>query len=114
VSGRLSPSALGRVSKPKEKNIQDPVVAYARSLGCVAIKLSTLGRFGTSGWPDFELLHSGRTLFIEFKAPGGVCTPLQLERHAQLRAVGHTVTVVSDVATGKLVVEHFIQPRRTL
>lgn len=57
---------------------------------------------GVSGIPDFV----GSTLVgpaavawaIEAKAPGEKPTPLQLERHAEMRACGWLVLVVDDVS----------------
>jgi hypothetical protein len=77
-----------------EAALQVACVKYARGLGVVAIKLSMMGRFGTSGWPDFLLLFpGGKVWFCEFKMPGQKPTELQRTRMCELRIRGFYVTV---------------------
>ena len=80
-----------------EASIQRAVVNRARARGYIAIKLSSLGRFGTSGWPDYMFVKGGKTVMIEFKRPGGKTTPLQDRQIAELRAHGMVVEVFDDV-----------------
>jgi hypothetical protein len=85
-----------------ESDIQSDVVAYARSYGIIAKKLS----FG-EGWPDFLFVFSGRVLFVEFKAPGETTSPLQEEIIRLLREQGATVHIVDDVSLGKRVLHSY-------
>lgn len=60
---------------------------------------------GVSGVPDFvgsyadNIGFQPRPLAIEAKAPGGKPTERQIDRHAEMRAAGWLVLVVSDVST---------------
>lgn len=99
----------------RESAIQEKVVSYAREKykGKVIVIKRQAGKYGTNGWPDYEFLINDSEVFhIEFKAPGGQCTDLQLQRHAELRALGHRVYVCDDVAPGKRVVDTEILKRR--
>lgn len=84
----------------RESQIQRSVVELAKKQGFLAIKLTTLGRFGSSGWPDYMFLREGRVVFIEFKAPGKKTTPLQDSRHSALRRAGFKVYVVDNRQDG--------------
>jgi hypothetical protein len=100
------------VPQPKrsEKSIQKAVVDYARKRGCIAIKLSTNGRFGTSGWPDYMFLRGSHALFIEFKRQGGKLTPKQGLHIQILRDAGFPAEVVDTVEWGKLLINRALQP----
>ena len=85
----------------KEARVQKLSVEYLRDHGCLCIKLTTLGRYGKKGWPDYlVLLPKGASLdrvwFIEFKAGGEKPTPLQRLRIRTLREFGFTVSVIDD------------------
>lgn len=58
---------------------------------------------GVSGIPDFVGIigQGGRFFSIEAKAPGGKPTPIQLDRHAEIRAAGGIVLVADCVAALK-------------
>lgn len=61
------------------------------------IKQSTLGRYGSNGYPDrLVLLPQGRVIWVELKKPGGKLTALQLRRHEELKAIGHVVGTFDD------------------
>ena len=78
-----------------EKDIERKLVAEAKKRGCIPIKLLSASY---NGLPDRLILaldeHVG---FIELKAPGEKPRPLQLHRHAQLRALGFKVYVVDGI-----------------
>jgi hypothetical protein len=98
----------------KESSIQKAVVDYARNLGMIAIKQSTLGRFGTSGWPDYLFItRRGRAFMVEFKAAGGVLSPLQRSKMDDLLGRGFVVYLIDNVVTGKHVidVQHGLDPK---
>jgi hypothetical protein len=79
-----------------ETVIENKVVHWAESRGLVAIKLQAT-RGARTGWPDrLFVLPGGEHVYVEFKVPGAVPTPLQLRRHEQLRALGATVWVEDD------------------
>lgn len=75
-------------------------------------KLSTLGPMGSNGDPDRLFVMDGKMLLIEMKRPGQECTPLQLQRHAEWRAAGASVSVVSDVAAGRSLLLQFFEGKR--
>ena len=92
---------LGRL----EKNIQRSAVLWAESIGIVCIKLTTLGMYGKSGWPDYLLaLKEGRSLFVEFKRSGEDLKPIQVYRHGLLKENGHEVETVDSVEGFKSIV----------
>ena len=94
-----------------ESSIQRSVVKYAKERhGLICIKLSTLGRFGTSGWPDFVMFgdvahRAALTIFMEFKAEGKKQTPLQKAKADELIKLGFDVYVIDDVDIGKAVLD---------
>lgn len=91
------PSKPGR----SESSIQAAVVKHARALGMLAIKQSTMARFGTAGWPDYLFItERGRVFWIEFKREGNRLTPLQQERARDLEMHGQRVYMVDNVALG--------------
>jgi hypothetical protein len=50
-----------------------------------------------SGLPDrIAVLPGGVTHWVELKAPGGRLRPVQIYRHGRLRALGATVTVLTN------------------
>lgn len=52
---------------------------------------------GRAGIPDLTILHEGRALFIELKAPKGRVTRTQADMHAKLTAAGCDVLVARSV-----------------
>ena len=94
--------------KRSEASIQEAVVKYARKRGIVAIKLSTNGRFGSSGWPDYLFLPpKAPTFMVEFKSELGVLSALQKER---IKEINDRISVylVDNVALGKKIVERYL------
>jgi hypothetical protein len=68
-----------------EKRVDAQFVALLKARGLTSIKLTTLGRYGSVGWPDrLVLLPGGRAVFAELKAPGAKPTALQLRRLNEL------------------------------
>ena len=77
-----------------EASIQRASVEALRKLDCLCIKQGIVGAMGTRGWPDYlVLMKSGRSFWIEFKAPGKHLTPLQDQRREALMELGHWVYV---------------------
>ena len=91
-----------------ESAIQKAVVTWAREKykGKLIARKFQAGKFGSNGWPDYEFLVPGGMVFhIEFKAERGICTPLQLQRHKELREIGHPVYVADTVSAGRRIIE---------
>jgi hypothetical protein len=98
-----------------ESAIQKTVVNWAREKyrGKLIARKFQAGSYGTNGWPDYEFLVPGGKVFhVEFKAEGGACTPLQLQRHKELREIGHPVYVADNVPAGRRIIE--MEMRRAL
>lgn len=59
-----------------------------------------------AGWPDrLVLLPGGLCWWVEFKSRGKKPTQQQLMRHAKLRAIGHSVEVISSRSQAEDLVE---------
>ena len=50
-----------------------------------------------AGWPDLLIVHQGRALFIELKAPGGALSAVQKQAIAKLIYCGAEVLVCRSV-----------------
>ncbi len=80
--------------RQKEAPIEARVVEYAKRIGVRSLKLEL---HHDAGWPDrLFILPRGRTLWVEFKAPGGPLRELQNERRGYLLAFGHDVRRFDD------------------
>ena len=91
-----------------EAKIQRAVIAYAKShyKDTLIARKGESGKFGTTGWPDYEfLLSGGRVFFVEFKTPGKEPTPLQWQRIGQLRGLGHRVYICDSIGGGKAIMD---------
>ena len=66
----------------RESTIERAVCAYAKSQGCIVMKLSGNNQ---KGQPDRMFIKDGRVLFLEFKAPGKNPTALQRRWLSRLR-----------------------------
>lgn len=99
------------VLRQSEQSIQRAVVNYAKSKGFIAIKLTSAGRFGSAGWPDYLFITpTGGAFFIEFKKEGGVPTALQVQRHRELSDHGMQASVVDAVLRGKWLIDRWVKP----
>ena len=49
------------------------------------------------GWPDLEILHDGRTYFLELKSLKGRVTPAQKACHQQISDAGFEVAICRSV-----------------
>jgi hypothetical protein len=54
-------------------------------------KLARLGL--RAGWPDIEIVHKGRIIFIELKTPKGRVSPAQKQCHNDLMLAGAVVKI---------------------
>ncbi|MDT8900056.1 VRR-NUC domain-containing protein [Anaeroselena agilis] len=84
-----------------ESTIENYLKRYVEKLGGLCWKFVSPG---TDGVPDRIVLLNGRVIFVELKAPGEKPRPLQLKRHAQLRALGFEVVILDSIPA----VDHFI------
>jgi hypothetical protein len=92
----------------KEKAIDQKIERWRKKYlpQVISIKLSTLGMYGSAGWPDRIFLGAVNcrpsVLFMELKATGKLSevTEIQAERHKELRDLGFTVEVCDDGALG--------------
>ena len=88
----------------RESKVRDPVVTWWKKRGGKHIRLS-FRKGVTTGWPDdIFLIPGGRPLFIEFKAPGELPTPIQQHRAGELWELGYDVCWAdsTDAARGAL------------
>ena len=86
-----------------EKYIESRLVTQVKSMGGLAIKLSSGG-----GLPDRLLLfNSGRCCFVEVKRPGERPRLLQEIRHEELRRLGFDVYVLDDIEGISEIVEKY-------
>ena len=86
----------------RESTIESAVCAYAKSKGCLVLKLSGPNQ---KGQPDRMFLHEGRTLFIEFKAPGKRPTVLQARWLDLLTDHTFHATSCDDIEAGKRIID---------
>jgi hypothetical protein len=92
-----------------EAQIQKPVIAYARSkLGLHCTKMDVRN---SAGIPDYLIWMPWKLLMIEFKRPGAEPTPLQVERHKQLRKLGYEIHVVDNIVEGKELLRRTLSQR---
>jgi hypothetical protein len=97
-----------------EATIERAVCAYAKSRGCLVMKLAGPNQ---KGQPDRMFIRSGKVLFIEFKAPGKLPTALQLRWLADLHAQGMAVAWCDDIGRGTDIIETVLfsnNPMQTL
>ena len=79
----------------REASIEKACRARATLRGVPSFKLTSY----IAGDPDRAfLLPAGLLWLVEFKTPGGVLSPRQKIRHAQLAVWGHPVTVITSTA----------------
>ena len=86
----------------RESTIEAVVCAYAKSKGCLTLKLSGQNQ---KGQPDRMFLHKGRVLFIEFKAPGNQLTALQARWLDRLANHGFHTACCDDIADGNRLID---------
>lgn len=94
-----------------EKRIQTKLVNWAKDTyeDVEIIKLSTLGRYGSNGWPDLQILTHKRVMFLEMKAEGNTATELQEQRLERLRELGFFAEVCDDLEQGKKWITEFME-----
>ena len=92
-----------------ESDIQRDIIIGLRAFGFKVYRMNAgyirkNVKLAEDGTPDLLVaLDKGRSMWIEVKQPGKLPTDKQLQRHAELRALGHKVIVaycVEDVIEG--------------
>ena len=81
------------------RDVQHPVVRWAKEHGMLVIRFTP---YGDVGWPDCIFINpaTGKLIWIEFKAPGKPLKPIQEERHNQLRSAKQHVYRVDTKELG--------------
>ena len=79
----------------RERQIENELVKYVKAAGGMCPKFVAPG---FDGMPDrIVLMPEGHIGFVEVKAPGQKPRPLQLKRHAQMRALGYQEIVLDGM-----------------
>ena len=91
----------------RESTIERAVCAYAKSKGCLTLKLSGQNQ---KGQPDRMFLHNGRVMFIEFKAPGKRLTALQARWLYRLADHAFHTACCDDIEAGKRLIDLITTP----
>lgn len=83
------------VCEMRERQIENELVKSVKAAGGMCPKFVAPG---FDGMPDrIVLMPEGHIGFVEVKAPGQKPRPLQLKRHAQMRALGYQVFVLDGM-----------------
>ena len=91
----------------RESTIEREVCAYAKTKGCLTLKLSGQNQ---KGQPDRMFLFSGRVLFVEFKAPGKKPTALQARWLDRLSEHTFHATSCDNIEAGKRLIDLLTTP----
>lgn len=95
--------------KTREAKVRDPVIRYAHSLKIRTIRMY-FGPGIQTGWPDdLFLIHGGRPLFLEAKAPGEVPTKKQYLKMKQLVDDGYDVGWYDTIEEGKRLIDEAVE-----
>lgn len=89
----------------REAEVRDPTAAhYAEVVGILHVR--NVFRAGVAtGFPDDTFYFYGRTLHVEFKAPGKRPSRKQEDKIARLRDAGHMVAIIDSVEEGREVID---------
>lgn len=88
----------------RESKIERDGTTYARSLGWLPFKFVSPSQVGV---PDKLFLRDGVCVFVEFKAPDGVISKIQMAIHRMMRTHGFPVYIVSSIEDGKKLFNSF-------
>lgn len=81
----------------ENRDIREPVIEHAKSIGVLARRLVMLNR---RGYPDTTFMKSGIVVLMEFKDLDGDLSMLQEREIARLRKAGMIVHIVDTVEAG--------------
>jgi hypothetical protein len=99
--------------KQTERILHKKVRSWLVGQGLEVIKLTTMKRYGSAGWPDLLILDKAPRLplFLELKAEDGQVTPLQADKIKKLRERGYPVFVARSVHEAQVYVEAWLEFR---
>lgn len=80
-----------------ESTIEKKVTDHARKLGWISFKFTSPGNRGV---PDRIYFKDGKTVLVEFKAPGKDVRPLQRQVIKRIRIENIPVYIIDDKDTG--------------
>ena len=86
----------------RESTIEQSVCAYAKAKGCLSLKLAGMNQ---RGQPDRLVIRDGKSLFIEFKAPGKRLTALQIKWLFDLTNQGMNAMWCDSIADGNRLID---------
>tara|TARA_R110000868_G_scaffold256222_1_gene512928 strand:+ start:685 stop:960 length:276 start_codon:yes stop_codon:yes gene_type:complete len=86
----------------RESTIEKAVCSYAKSKGCLILKLAGMNQ---RGQPDRMFIRDGKSLFIEFKSPGKNPTALQIKWLLDLTTQGMNAMWCNSIADGKKLID---------
>jgi Holliday junction resolvase len=86
----------------RESTIERAVCAYAKTKGCLVMKLSGPNQ---KGQPDRLFIYRGEMLFVEFKAPGKLPTALQARWIKKLREQKMFASWCDNVNAGRSMID---------
>lgn len=85
------------MKKLLEKDIEGAVCRWARANGWLVRKYVSVNQRSV---PDRIFMKNGRTLFVEFKAPGKMVTRLQAREHRLMMEHEVRVEVIDNIDEG--------------
>jgi len=86
----------------RESTIEKAVCAYAKTKGCITLKLAGMNQ---RGQPDRLFIRDGKSLFLEIKAPGKNPTALQIKWLLDLTSQGMNAMWCNSIADGKKLID---------
>jgi len=95
----------------KEHKIEQAVVDFAKERKFLVRKYNSPG---VPGGPDRIFYGHGTVFLIEFKTPEGVLSAEQTNEITRLRNHGVKVFIVSDINTGKMVIDGAVMVQKRL
>lgn len=86
----------------RESTIEKAVCAYAKTKGCITLKLAGMNQ---RGQPDRLFIRDGKALFLEFKSQGKKPTALQIKWLLDLTAQGMNAMWCDSIPDGKKLID---------
>lgn len=99
--GMVDKEALSKIS---ENKIETEVCRHALATGWIHYKFAPTS---SRGAPDRVFLKNGKTIFIEFKAPGKKPSRFQYGVINLFRASGFPVGIIDDIQEGMKFIDAF-------
>ena len=78
----------------RESKIEKDCVTWAKAQGWLSYKFSSPSNRGV---PDRIFLKRGKTVFVEFKTPTGVISPLQVRQIEKIKSYDFKVFVIHSL-----------------